>query len=160
MRVLTYRPLANGTTPDEPNCKSQAEVVNLVLTTRIDANIAPFFLNETFPENWYRRGTAYSLADLAVEVLQMFLYAPKPFGQNQNGVFAPLELQVPTAPQDVQCFLFAAFLDLVPDQLAPEFNTVNDFVTKIVQPFFGGDCNLTAFASDQGSNDNTDLYQY
>lgn len=33
VRVLTYRPLANGTTPDLPNY----------------ANIAPFFLEETFP---------------------------------------------------------------------------------------------------------------
>lgn len=86
VRILTYRPLANGTTPDQPD----------------HANISPFFLNETFPENWYRRANAYSLADLAAEALEMFLYAPKPFGRNINGVFAPEDFQVPTAPQDIQ----------------------------------------------------------
>jgi hypothetical protein len=80
------------------------------------------------------------------------LYAPKPFGQNVNGVFAPFELQFPTAPQDIRCFLFAAFLDLVPDQLAPEFLAVNEAITQILQPLVGGNCNNTAFASDQGSN--------
>jgi hypothetical protein len=85
----------------------------------------------------------------------MFLYAPKDFGRNVNGVFAPLKLQVPTSPQDIQCFLFAAILDLVPDQLPPEINGLNEAVTQILKPILGGNCNNTTFADDQGSNNNT-----
>lgn len=142
VRVLTYRPLANGTTPDLPNY----------------ANIAPFFVNETFPENWYRRADAYSFVDLAAEILEMFLYAPKPFGENVNGAFVPLELQVPTEPQDVQCFFFAAFLDLVPDQLTPEVEAINELITQVIQPLFGGNCNNTALAAAGADNNPNDVY--
>lgn len=131
--------MANGTTPDSPDYN----------------NISPFFLNETFPENWYRRASAYSLADLAAEVLELFAYAPKPFGQNQNGAFTPFEVQVPTSATDLQCFFFAAFLDLVPDQVTPEVNAINELVTQVLQPIFGGNCNNSAFAENQGSNNET-----
>lgn len=70
-------------------------------------------------------------------------------------MFAPTEIQVPTAPQDIQCFLFAAFLDLVPDQVMPEFEYANALVTQILTLLVGGGCNNTDLADNQGSNEGT-----
>lgn len=36
------------------------------------ANIAPFYLNQTFPDNWFRRGTPYTLADTVQNVLDIY----------------------------------------------------------------------------------------
>ena len=67
-RAFVYRGLPNGTNPDMPNF----------------ANIAPFFLNETFPENWFRRATAYSLVDLAPDLVDLYTGTPTPIGANEG----------------------------------------------------------------------------
>ena len=45
-RVFVYQGFPKDTDPvSKPDCE----------------NIAPFFINETFPDNWYRRGIPFSL---------------------------------------------------------------------------------------------------
>lgn len=63
-----YRGLPNGTNPDVANFD----------------NIAPFFLNETFPPEWFRRATPYSLANLAPDLLDLYTGNPTPIGSNEG----------------------------------------------------------------------------
>lgn len=73
-RAFVYRSLPNGTNPDVANFE----------------NIAPFFLNETFPKNWFRRATPYGLVNLAPDLLALYLGNPTPIGANDGlGNFVP-----------------------------------------------------------------------
>ena len=67
-RAFVYRGLPNGTTPDLPNF----------------ANIGPFFLNETFPDDWFRRATPYSLANLGPDLVDLYTGNPTPIGANEG----------------------------------------------------------------------------
>ena len=67
-RAFVYRGLPNGTTPDLPNFQ----------------NIGPFFLNETFPEDWFRRATPYSLANLGPDLVDLYTGNPTPIGANEG----------------------------------------------------------------------------
>lgn len=67
-RAFVYRALPNGTTPTLANF----------------ANIAPFFLNETFPRAWFRRATPYGLANLAPDLVDLYTGNPTPIGANEG----------------------------------------------------------------------------
>ena len=55
-RAFVYRGLPNETNPDVADFE----------------NIAPFFFNETFLRDWFRRATPYSLANLAPDLLDLY----------------------------------------------------------------------------------------
>ena len=103
-RVFVYEGLANGTT-GVPDYNS----------------VAPFFLNETFPEDWYRRGDAFTLAGALADAVELFLMAPRDLGGNEGlGNFIPSNFTVTgQTPQQLGCFILENLLDVAPDQLDP-----------------------------------------
>ena len=140
-RVFVYEGLANGTT------QSNADY----------ANVAPFFLDERFPEHWYRRGIPFTLPQAFMEAGALFLSNPRELGGNQGvGTFVPLAGQNITAlsPEELGCFLMENVLDLIPGQLDQEglllADAVLGFAKGVVAPFFVDDgyfnCDLSNFA--------------
>lgn len=107
--------------------------------------MAPFFLNETFPENWYRRPEAFTLASTLAEALDLFLLEPRELGANEGlNNFVPLELDLSskTIPQ-LGCFLLENILDIVPDDVQPtivnNFDIFEGFLKGVLAPFFTND---------------------
>lgn len=138
-RVFVYEGLANGTNQNVADYD----------------NVAPFFLNETFPENWYRRSDPFTLASTLIEALDLFLLEPREIGGNEGlNNFVPLELDLSTkTPAQLGCFLLENIFDIVPDQIQPliadNFELFSAFVKGIISPFFIDDgyfnCNVTGF---------------
>lgn len=108
-------------------------------------NIAPFFLNETFPENWYKRGVGFSLASTMQSGLQMFLSNPRELGSN-DGLhnFVPLQTNLTDlSASELGCFALKNILDVVPGQLQPaivkNLDIFNGFLKGVLAPFFTND---------------------
>ena len=105
-RVFVYEGLANGT----------SGLANY-------DNVAPFFLNETFPDNWYRRGVPLTLPVAFQQAAEMFLANPRALGGNQGiGNFVPLDLSTDlstASPAQIGCFILENILDVAPGQLDP-----------------------------------------
>lgn len=112
--LLTY-PLANGTDPDFPNF----------------SNIAPFYLNETFPEEWYRIPDSYSLVDLLADIGLLFLEYPQPLGANVDGSFVPLEITIPDAAEDIGCLGLSLLASAAPDEIEEVVQAAADLVNQI-----------------------------
>ena len=116
------------------------------------ANVAPFFLNETFPTNWYKRNTAYSIADAVADILDLMQRAPGEIGENQGlGNFQPANVDLQDmSPAQLACFIQDLALTIEPGQFAPviaqNFDTAIAFLNGAVQPFFASyDCNTTDY---------------
>ena len=103
-RVFVYTGLANGKT-GIPDYNS----------------VAPFFLNETFPDNWYRRGTPFPLAGALADAVALFAMNPRELGGNEGlGNFIPSDASFTTeTPQQIGCFILENLLDVAPNQLDP-----------------------------------------
>jgi hypothetical protein len=56
-RVSIFRALPNCTGPGNANF----------------ANVAPFFLNETSPEGWFRRATPYNLVNVGTDIATLLV---------------------------------------------------------------------------------------
>ena len=116
-RVFVYEGLANGTT-GIPDYNS----------------VAPFFLNETFPKDWYRRGVAFPLASALADAAELFVMNPRALGGNEGlGNFIPLSTNISSqTPQQLGCFILENILDVAPDQLDPviynNFELYTDFI--------------------------------
>lgn len=84
-------------------------------------NVAPLFLNETCPENWFRRPEPFTLVSTLIEALDLFLLEPRELGGNEGlNNFVPLEIGPSTmTPSQLGCFLFENIFDIVPDQVQP-----------------------------------------
>jgi hypothetical protein len=133
---------ANGTTPGVSDIN----------------NVGPFFLNESFPPNWYRRGIPYTLPNgLFDAVLQRSLHPETiQLGANQGvGNFVPLSTQVSSMTgAQLGCFLLENLLSATPGQLAPvvvnNLATYKAFLAGMVAPFMFKDgyfnCGFTSFA--------------
>ncbi|KAI9696140.1 MAG: hypothetical protein M1820_008281 [Bogoriella megaspora] len=140
-RVFVYEGLANGTATGAGDAGFD--------------NIGPFFLNETFPENWFRRGVPFTLPQAFGEAAAMFLANPRELGGNEGiGNFVPLNTNITSlTPQQLGCFLLENFLDLAPNQIQPtvvdNLDLFEGFVKGILAPFFIDDgyfnCNVTTF---------------
>ncbi|KAF2168491.1 hypothetical protein M409DRAFT_65447 [Zasmidium cellare ATCC 36951] len=127
-RVFIFRALPNGT--DETNANY--------------ANVAPFYVNETFPRDWFRRSTPYSLANTGTDIATLLatsgeLTVP---GTNEGlNNFVPLGLDIGAlSPQEATCFLAQAVFDETPGFLAPaladNIDLVNAFLNGALKPFF------------------------
>ena len=118
-RVFVYEGLANGTTPAVANY----------------ANVAPFFLNETFPENWYRRGDPFTLPAAFEEAGAMFLSNPREIGGNEGlNNFIPLGFDLTSqTPAQIGCFILENILDLAPNQIQPTIVNNLDLFTGFVK---------------------------
>ena len=152
-RVFVYEGLANGTATGAGDAGF--------------GNIAPFFLNETFPPFWYHRGVPFPLASAFEEAAALFLANPRELGGNEGvGNFVPLDTNITSlTPAELGCFLLENFLDLAPGQIQPtvvnNLDTFGGFVKGIVAPFFVDDgyfnCNVQDFTipSDSAGVDST-----
>ncbi|KAF2106878.1 hypothetical protein BDV96DRAFT_637856 [Lophiotrema nucula] len=138
-RVFVFRALPNGTDPGNANFR----------------NIAPFFLNETFPEEWFRRATPYTLAATGADIANLLASSSEITnpGQNQGlGNFVPLGLDLGNvSPTTATCFLASAIFDNTPGFLAPglvtNYATVQAFLNGAVKPFFATyNCPVLDFA--------------
>lgn len=127
-RVFIFRALPNGTDLGNANYD----------------NVAPFFLNETFPREWFRRPNAYGLADTGVDIATLLassseLTTP---GQNQGlGNFVPLGVDLASVtPSTATCFLASTIFDNTPGFLSPalvdNYEIVENFLNAVVKPFF------------------------
>ncbi|KAG8525340.1 uncharacterized protein KY384_008984 [Bacidia gigantensis] len=131
-RVFVYAGLANGTTG-----KADYD------------NVAPFFLNETFPANWYRRGVPFTLPQAIQQAGAMFLANPRALGGNQGvGNFVPIDIasdpsNIANAPAELGCFVLENLLDVAPNQLDPliydNFELFTGFIKGVIAPFFIND---------------------
>lgn len=131
-RALLTRPLPNGTEPNVPNF----------------GNIAPFYLNETFPDDWYRIPNSYSLVDLANDIGSLFLYKPQPLGANVNGTFVPLDIQLGSAPKDIGCAALELLAGGVPQQGGEAaVQAANDLYNQVLAPILGGTCDISDYAN-------------
>jgi hypothetical protein len=138
-RVFIFRALPNGTDPTNANF----------------ANVAPFYLNETFPEEWFRRSTPYSLVNTGTDIATLLatsseLTVP---GENQGlNNFVPLGLDIgQVSPSSATCFLAAALFDEAPGVLTPalinSYTVVQSFLNGAVAPFFAPfNCAVTQYA--------------
>nr|ANZ54410.1 heme-thiolate peroxidase HTP6 [Leptoxyphium fumago] len=138
-RVFIFRALPNGTHE----------------TLADYQNVAPFYLNETFPENWFRRSTAYSLEATGLDIATLLassseLTVP---GQNQGlNNFVPLGMDLSeVTPSSATCFLATALFDEAPGFLAPalvdSYEVVQGFLNGAVSPLFSSfNCPITSFA--------------
>ena len=162
-RVFVYQGLPNGTNQTYADYQ----------------NVAPFFLDERFPENWvsqelikqiartlltntqYRRAAPFTLPSAFMEAGAMFLLNPREIGGNEGlNNFVPLGLDLSSeTPAQIGCFILENILDLAPDQFKPaiadNFDTYQAFVQGIIAPFFENDgffnCNVTNFAKPSAS---------
>ena len=115
-RALLTRPLPNGTNPNFPNF----------------ANIAPFYLNETFPDGWFRIPNSYSLVDILGDIGDFFLFRPQPLGTNYNGAFIPLNISIPSAPADIGCLGAALLASGAPDEAEEVVQAANALKDQIL----------------------------
>jgi len=153
-RVFVYEGFANGT---DQNADWD--------------NIAPFFLNETFPPHWYRRGEPFTLPQALGEAGALFLSNPRILGGNEGSVdnFVPLGLaanltELAADPAGLGCWVVENILDVAPGQVRQTFldhaDLYNGFIKGIVAPLFTDDgffnCNFTNFFEpgySEGYND-------
>lgn len=148
-RVFIFRALPNGT--DETNANF--------------ANVAPFYLNETFPRDWFRRATPYTLEATGLDIATLLatsgeLTVP---GQNQGlNNFVPLGMDLGSvSPSTATCFLATAVFDETPGFLAPglvsNFATVQAFLNGALKPFFAPyNCPVLDFGQPAASAGNSE----
>lgn len=138
-RVFIFRALPNGTDPTNANF----------------ANIAPFYLNETFPHEWFRRGTPYSLANTGTDIATLLASSPELTvpGENQGlNNFVPLGVDLGSVtPTSATCFLATAVFDNTPGFLSPalvsNYQVAQAFLNGAVKPFFAPfNCPVLEFA--------------
>ncbi|EMD00520.1 hypothetical protein BAUCODRAFT_172510 [Baudoinia panamericana UAMH 10762] len=147
-RVFIFRALPNGT--DETNANY--------------ANVAPFYLNETFPHEWFRRSTAYGLADTGADIANLLASSPQVTIPGQNeGIdnFVPLGIDLASVtPTEATCFLASAVFDETPGFLSPalvdNYDLVEAFLNGAVAPFFAPyGCNTTVSKPGPNAGDST-----
>jgi len=136
-RALLSRPLANGTLPNFPNF----------------ANIAPFYLNETFPDYWYRIPNSYSLVDLLGDIGDLFLFSPQPLGASYNGAFVPLNISMPEAAPEIGCLGLSLLASAAPDEAEPVVQAASALTNQIFAAVLGAaGCNIEDYDTASGAN--------
>jgi hypothetical protein len=147
-RAFMFRALPNGTTVDVADA----------------ANIEPFFLFNTFPDDWFRRGTVYDLPNLATDLVNLYAGYPFELGQNQGtGNFIPLQVDLTNkTPNQIMCYVLTNIFDTVPGQVQPALasalSTYTAFVAGVISPFFSQfQCStLTTFTAPSAGCDQCD----
>lgn len=119
-------------------------------------NVEPFFLNETFPDDWFKRGDPYSLVNLAGDVVDYVSDLDtftKP-GQNQGvGNFVPFNVDLPTEPYAAGCFLFTTLSDVGAGGLeGSAVQAIGTFVEQVMAPLFKGAFNCDFSQTQTSTN--------
>jgi hypothetical protein len=134
-RVFIFSALPNGTDENLANFQ----------------NVAPFYLNETFPENWFRRATPYSLVDTGADIAALLASSGSlttPGHKEGLNNFVPLGLDLASfTPQQATCLLATPISDLIPGQIAPiitkNYNIIEAFLNSTSIPNLESKLNLT-----------------
>ncbi|KAK4497856.1 hypothetical protein PRZ48_010511 [Zasmidium cellare] len=135
-RALLSRPLPNGTEPNVPDFK----------------NVASFYLNETFPDGWFRIPHSYSLVDLLGDIGNLFLFKPQPLGRNYEGRFVPLNISIPDAPADIGCLGATLLASAAPDEAEPVVQAVNALKDQIFSKVLGSAaCDISQYEQNGGN---------
>lgn len=125
-------------------------------------NVAPFYMNETFPNEWFRRSTPYSLENTGTDIATLLTSSPELTipGENQGlNNFVPLGLDIGSVtPTSALCFLATAVFDETPGFLSPalaeNYDVVEGFLNGAVKPFFAPyNCPATKMGLKQGPSD-------
>lgn len=111
-----------------------------------DQNVLPFYLNETFPPQWFRRPTPYGLQNVGTDIVNLYAMGPTEIGANEGynnfvGATGGLDFGSLT-PQEAECFLLTSALDIVPGQFSTAVSAhpriVNAFLQGALTPLFAG----------------------
>ncbi|KAB8343155.1 hypothetical protein FH972_022745 [Carpinus fangiana] len=108
-------------------------------------NVEPFYLNETFPTQWFRRATAYNLQNVGTDIAYLFLLSPQQLGHNEGlNNFIPLSID-PNSLTDgtLLCYLAQNAYDILPGQIAGSdaYKAMDAFINGAVKPLFSNvDC--------------------
>nr|POE79362.1 aromatic peroxygenase [Quercus suber] len=149
-RVFIFRAMPNGTHE----------------TLADNQNVLPFYLNETFPEHWFRRATPYSLVDTGADIANLILSSSQLTipGQNQGfDNFVPIGLDLASVtPETAVCFLASSVFDETPGFLSPalvdNFDTVSAFLNGALAPFFSSsNCDLAQYGAPGKNASNADV---
>lgn len=154
-RVFVFSLLPNGTAPDAGYGTGPADY----------QNVAPFFLDERFPPNWYRRATPWTAPQNFGTAFSMYFKDPKELGAN-NGVdnFVPLGLNITAkTPEDITCLVVMNLLDVIPSQLAQPAllshrNLFSAFMKGVVWPLFTNDGHFNCDSEFLSALIKSDLY--
>lgn len=134
-RALLTRPLPNGTNPNVADYK----------------NVAPFYLNETFPDDWYRIPHSYSLVDLLGDIGNLFLFKPQPLGRTYQGAFVPLNISIPEAPAQIGCLGASLLASAAPSEVEPVAQAVNALKDQILAVVLkAAACDISDYEKDGG----------
>jgi hypothetical protein len=114
-------------------------------------NIAPFFLNETFSEHWFKCGVGFSLPSDLQSGLQTFLSNPRELGN----FFALQTNLTELSASELGCFALKNLLDVAPGQLqtavVDRVGVVEGFLKGVLALFFVGDgffdCDVETFVA-------------
>ena len=122
------------------------------------ANIGPFFLNETFPKNWYRRPTGFEFSEFIIDINTLYAGSPVELGGNEGlNNFVPLGIDPGTmTASQVACYLLENILDTAPGFVAPaivnHYDVVQGFLNGAVAPFFASyNCDLKNYTVPSAS---------
>ena len=144
-RVFIFRALPNGT----------------FLGLADEQNVLPFYLNETFPDDWFRRSTSYNLENVGTDIVALYAMGPTEIGKNQGfseyrllsivqHVLMTTDNFVPATGVDfgtldsdaATCFLLTSLLDLAPGSfssaIVDNFDIVKGFMQGAIAPLFAG----------------------
>lgn len=147
-RALLSGPLTDGTEPGFPGFD----------------NTAPFYLNETFSDYWYRIPTSYSLLDLLVDIGDMFLRYPQSLRANVDGAFFPLNIYDSRcdAASDIGCLGLILATAATPDEAEPVVQAAANLLDQLFSPLSQSidciiaDCgtvNSEAYTVEEGDTD-------
>lgn len=101
------------------------------------ANIAPFFLNETFPPNWYRQFPTYNIVNLVNDLVYILQSsgAQTPLGQNEginNFIVSGIDPSK-LSPEQVVCMLLEAVMELSPGFISPMVAQNSELVISFLE---------------------------
>jgi len=139
-RVFIFRALPNGTHEDLADYQ----------------NVAPFYMNETFPENWFRRDSPYTLAGTGADIANLLASSSEvtvPGANEGLNNFTPIGMDISNVtPFTATCFLATAIFDETPGFIAPgiaaNLDLVNAFLSAAVKPFFSDfNCPILSMAA-------------
>ncbi|CAF0824280.1 unnamed protein product [Adineta ricciae] len=112
---------------------------------------------ERIPSNWYKRETPYTLVDVAVEILKLYLEHIALFGGNtgrpNSFILNPLQLTLDKQTVNgILCFLYQTILSVVPSQIETLVTTplaILNYLTANLDPIFGPQFGCPSTSLDQ-----------
>lgn len=134
-RALLTLPLPNGTAPTTANFK----------------NVAPFYLNETFPYDWYRVPYAIGFPPFLADIGNYFLFHPQELGTTYEGRFVPFNVTIPTAPADIGCLGLTLLASGAPNEAEATVQAADALFNQIFAPALkASGCDVSDYANNGG----------